>query len=93
VNKGEYEESPIIALAPSIPFRAEMQSNGVLLQIAKPGLVSLDIYSALGKLEQSFSKHYSSGSHYLSIETLPAGLYIMRIKQESNQFILRLNKQ
>lgn len=92
VNKEDYESTPIVAMAPSVPFRAEMQNNGILLQVSKPGKVSLDIYSITGKLEQSYGNHYTAGTHYLSIETLPVGMYIMRVRQASSQYILRVNK-
>jgi endoglucanase len=93
VNKEEYQGSPIAAVLPGIPFRAEMQNSGVLLQVSEPGFVSLEIYSVAGKLKQSASRHYTAGSHYLSLESLPTGFYVMKVRQGSKQYMLKVNKQ
>ena len=93
VNKEEYQGSPIAAVLPGIPFRVEMQNSGVLLQVSEPGFVSLEIYSVAGKLKQSASRHYTAGSHYLSLESLPTGFYVMKVRQGSKQYMLKVNKQ
>ncbi len=94
VNKDEYyATTPILKPAQKVlPFRAEIQDNGILLQVQKSGLVEWGLYSVSGKSIHSEKKMYSVGTHLISFETIPTGSYFMKVRQGSKQNVLRWEK-
>lgn len=83
---------PIAIASAGVPFRAELQSSGLLLQVPRSGRVSWAAYSMLGRKVLGETRNFSSGTHYVSLEALPAGNYIMRVKQGSSSASLRYTK-
>lgn len=92
VNKEEYQENPIISNA-TLPFRAEMQNSGLILQLNKAGMVEWGIYTVAGKKMLGNVGNYSAGSHWISMESLPAGSYLMKVRQGTRTASMRWNKQ
>lgn len=95
VNKDEYYEAvaaPISIAKVSVPFKAELQNSGVLLQVPTSGSVSWAVYSMVGRKMLGETRNFSSGTHYLSLESLPAGNYIMRVKQGAASLSFRYGK-
>ena len=81
VNKEEYDIAPIIVKAPAIPFRVQMQNNGVLLQVPQSGPVEWGVYSANGKSILNQRQNLSAGTHWISLEQVPAGSYFLKVRQ------------
>ncbi|MCF0215164.1 MAG: glycoside hydrolase family 5 protein [Fibrobacteraceae bacterium] len=78
---------------PLIPFRAEVQNQGLMLQVDKAGLVSWSIRGINGVTYMENSQVYQSGSHWISLDKIPAGFYIMNVKQGSKSYNFKWNKQ
>ncbi len=91
-NQDEYKEVPILSQA-IIPFRAEMQNSGLVLQLNNAGLVEWGVYTAAGKKMLGNVGNYSAGSHWISMENLPAGSYLMKVRQGTKTSSFRWNKQ
>ncbi len=91
VNKEEIPQA-ILPLHAFVPFRAELQETGLLLHVTKAGLVEWGIYNAAGKQVLSNKSTYSEGTHWVNLETLPAGTYIMNVRQGSTSNSFRWNK-
>lgn len=95
INKDEYYEAaaaPISIAKVSVPFKAELQNSGILLQVPTSGNVSWVVYSMVGRKLLGETRNFSSGTHYLSLESLPAGNYIMRVKQGASSLSFRYGK-
>lgn len=93
VNMDEYYyAAPISIASVGVPFKAELQNSGLLLQVPKSGNVSWAAYSMLGRKMLGETRNFSSGTHYISLESLPAGNYIMRVKQGTSHASLRYRK-
>lgn len=91
VNKDEFQAIQISSL--TIPFRTEMQKNGILLNIAKQGKTELNVYSLNGKSIMHKSDLLSAGSHWISMESLPAGSYYIKVRQGNIQHTIQWDKQ
>lgn len=92
VNKDEYYATPIVASANIAPFRSQIQNNSVLLQVPQAGLVQWSIFSVTGKVIASHQEYMNAGTHLISLEKLPVGSYLLRIRQGSRSGTLRWNK-
>lgn len=93
VNKEEYDIAPIVVKAPAIPFRVQMQNNGVLLQVPQSGPVEWGVYSANGKSILNQRQNLSAGTHWISLEQVPAGSYFLKVRQGKFQNSFLWNKQ
>lgn len=94
VNKEDfYGPNPIKGVSvPGVPFRAAFRNSGMLLHVPSAGLVEWGIYSAAGVCFQKEAKVYSAGSHLISLENLPAGSYLVKIRQGNITRTSRWNK-
>lgn len=93
VNKDEYYTTPIISKKKIKPFHAQIQNNGFSLQVFQGGLVEWAIYSVNGKNLVKQQKNLTVGSHWIPLERIPAGAYIVKVKQGSLQNSFRWHKQ
>ena len=93
VNKDEYYKSPIIASAKIAPFKSQIQNNSVLLQVSQAGLVQWSVFSVTGKVVASHQEYMNAGSHLISLEKLPVGSYLFRVRQGSRVGTLHWNKR
>ena len=93
VNKDEYYKSPIIANAKIAPFKSQIQNNSVLLQVSQAGLVQWSVFSVTGKVVASHQEYMNAGSHLISLEKLPVGSYLFRVRQGSRVGTLHWNKR
>lgn len=93
VNKEEYDIAPIVAKAPAIPFNAQMQNNGILLQVPQSGLVEWGVYSANGKNILAQRQNLAGGTHWISLEQIPAGSYFLKVRQGKFQNSFHWNKE
>lgn len=89
VNKKDIESLPVVWKS---PFLAKMQGNGVLLHVKQGGLVEWNLYTATGKSVFSERQNLSAGTYLKTFGKLPAGLYILKIRQGVHQASLRWNK-
>lgn len=90
VNKKDLESSLPVVL--KSPFLAKMQGNGVLLHVKQGGLVEWNLYTATGKSVFSERQKLSAGTYLKTFGKLPAGLYILKVRQGVHQASLRWNK-
>ncbi len=89
VNKKDIESLPVVWKS---PFLAKMQGNGVLLHVKQGGLVEWNLYTATGKSVFSERQNLSAGTYLKTFGKLPAGLYILKVRQGVHQASLRWNK-
>lgn len=89
VNKKDIESLPVVWKS---PFLAKMQGNGVLLHVKQGGLVEWNLYTATGKSVFSERQNLSAGTYLKMFGKLPAGLYILKVRQGVHQASLRWNK-
>ncbi len=89
VNKKDIESLPVVWKS---PFLAKMQGNGVLLHVKQGGLVEWNLYTVTGKSVFSERQNLSAGTHLKTFGKLPAGLYILKVRQGVHQASLRWNK-
>ncbi|MBP5247318.1 MAG: glycoside hydrolase family 5 protein [Fibrobacter sp.] len=92
VNKDEYYRSPIVTRANVTPFQTQIQNNSVLLQVPQAGLVQWAVFSVTGKVVASHKEYMNAGSHLISLEKLPVGSYLFRVRQGSRVGTLHWNK-
>lgn len=93
VNKEEYDISPIAVKTPTTPFRVQAQRNGILLQVTQSHPIEWGIYSANGKKVFSQQKNLTLGTHWISLEHIPAGSYILNVRQGKFKNSFLWNKQ
>lgn len=93
IDDEDKETDAIKAWNASIPFRAEMQNSGLILQVEKTGNVGWSIYTLNGKKMLSNSAQLSAGTHWISIESLPAGAYYLKVQQGTFKNYLQFNKR
>lgn len=91
-NKEEYYATPIIASAKIAPFRTEIQHGSLLLQIPQSGWVNWAIYTSAGKVISKQKQNLSAGTHLISLQNIPTGSYILRVRQGSKQASFHWNK-
>lgn len=92
-NKDEYYTTPIVSKKKIQPFHAQIQNNGFLLQVFQGGLVEWAIYSANGKNIARQQRNLTTGFHWIPLDRIPAGAYIVKVNQGSHQNFFRWHKQ
>jgi len=80
-------DEPIISVSPYATSNgASMIQNGVSLRVAKKA--TMEVFSLNGKSMRKMN--FSNGSYYISLNDLPKGLYIVRVKFDNRREILRI---
>lgn len=78
---------------PRAPFQMQIQNENLLLQLSQSGNVHWSIYSITGQRISSKTQAFSAGSHLISFKDLPAGSYLLKVRQGQNQGSFRWNKR
>ena len=83
---------------PILPTRKEIATakfsrGGILLSAAAGGFANVEIFSAMGKMEQSIQSNLTAGENWIPVSGLRAGRYIVRIRQDGNMQFFTLNKK
>lgn len=89
VNKGN---TPILPTKKEIAT-AQFSKGGIVLNAATSGLATVEIFSAMGNVEQAIQSNLTAGANWIPVSGLRAGHYIVRIKQDSNVQFFTLNKK
>ena len=74
----------IIAKKPQTAFKAKFYNEGLMLTSPKAGLATVEIFTALGHVEQSQKVMLGAGTNWIPVAGVSAGKYFVRIKQGSS---------
>ena len=84
ITIGAGNGTPIMLQKPQAAFKAKFMNDGIMLSTPNAGLATVEIFSALGHMEQSTKVFLGAGSNMIPVSGLSAGKYIIRVKQGSN---------
>lgn len=71
-------------------FRATFINGMLALESTASGLTQVSVFDLLGNLHVQKEIHLSEGSHSIHLNTLPAGSYLVRIRQGQNTLQKRI---
>lgn len=92
VNLNEFNGTDAIkptASAPKNSIQAQISGSKLMFSVKNSGMVSVEVFDALGNRVLQHSDTYKAGSHTLKLDKLASGSYTLIIRQGSQSSSLR----
>ena len=83
-------KNAISAVAAPASFKAALQGNTLHVNVAKAGVVKVQVIDITGNTVESHSEKIASGSFAHTFKNMPSGFYVVRVQQGSASQLLKM---
>ena len=83
-------KNAIFAVAAPASFKATLQGNTLHVNVAKAGVVKVQVVDVMGHVVENHSEKIASGSFAYNFKAMPSGFYVVRVQQGSASQLLKM---
>lgn len=83
-------KNAISAVAAPASFKATLQGNTLHVNVAKAGVVKVQVVDVMGHVVENHSEKIASGSFAYNFKAMPSGFYVVRVQQGSASQLLKM---